>query len=116
MPIGAVEELLLHVVIQAGPWRTGWMLVVEDQLGRLVVPRLQEAHDLPIVGSFVMLWLLAMYGGQNTRSDDLRLEVRRRAALGDGQVGRVTQRVDMRLPLHLQRGAIGRDPALGISQ
>src|SRR6266567_5165931 len=71
VPIRPVEELLLHVVIEAWPWRTRRVLVVEDQLGRLVVPRLQEAHHLAIVGGLALLRFLTPNGGQNTGSDDL---------------------------------------------
>ena len=76
MPVGAVEKLLLHVVVQAGPRRARWMLVVEDQLRRLVVPRLQEAHHLAIVHAFILLGHFAVNGGQNASGDDLGLEVR----------------------------------------
>src|SRR6266581_7834398 len=75
MPVGAVEKLLLHVVVQAGPWRARRVLVVEDQLGRLVVPRLQEAHDLPIVSGFITLGLLTPNGGEDASRDYLGLEV-----------------------------------------
>src|SRR6266699_2176543 len=83
VPVRPVEELLLHMVVPAGPWRARRVLVVEDQLRRLVVPRLQEAHHLAIVGGFILLRLLAVNGGEYTGSDDLGLEVRGRAALGD---------------------------------
>ncbi len=34
MPVGSIEELLLHVVVQAGPWWMWRVLIVEDELGR----------------------------------------------------------------------------------
>ncbi len=40
VPVGPIEELLLHVIVQAGPWWAWWVLIVEDELGRFVLPRL----------------------------------------------------------------------------
>src|SRR6266487_1218227 len=33
VPVCPVEELFLHVVVQARPWWMWWMLIVEDELG-----------------------------------------------------------------------------------
>src|SRR5690242_13397089 len=49
VPVGAVEEVLLHVVEAARPWRMGWVLIVEDELRRLAAACLEEAHHLAVV-------------------------------------------------------------------
>ncbi len=59
MPVRPVEELLLHMIVQAGSRGMGRMLIVEDQLGCPVLARLQEAHDLPIVSCLPVARLLA---------------------------------------------------------
>ena len=92
------------------------MFIVEHELGRFVLSCLQEAHHLAIIGGLPIARLLAAYLGNQTVGHYLRLKVRRRAALGDWQVRRIPQRIDVRLPLHLQRGAIRGQPALLITQ
>ena len=34
MPVGTIEELFLHMIVQARMWWMRWVLVVEDKLGR----------------------------------------------------------------------------------
>ena len=40
MPVGSIEELFLHVIVQTWMWWMWWMRIVEDQLGRFALPRL----------------------------------------------------------------------------
>ena len=77
MPVGPVEELLLHMVIQTGPWRLWWMLIVEDELGGSVLSCLQEAHYLAIIGGLPILRLFTAYFRQQTVGHHLRLKVGR---------------------------------------
>src|SRR5947208_16853076 len=58
MPVGPVEELLLHMVVQAGPWRMWRVFLGEDELGRFVLPRAQAAHRLAILSCFPIAPLL----------------------------------------------------------
>lgn len=51
VPVGTVEELFLHMVVQAWARRIWWVLVIKDQLRCLVVSRLQEAHYLACIRS-----------------------------------------------------------------
>src|SRR6266568_5105965 len=76
MPVRPVEELLLHMVIEAGPWWARWMFIVEDELRRLVLSRLQEAHHLAIIGCLPIPGFLTMYLCNETVGDHFRLEVR----------------------------------------
>src|SRR5690348_18288725 len=93
MPVGAVEELLLHMVVAAGSGRLRWVFVVEDQLRRPAIARLQEAHHLTIIERLSVRWGLAANLGEDARRHHFGLEVCRRAALGYRQVGGIAQRV-----------------------
>src|SRR3989442_1282149 len=74
VPVCSIEQLLLHMIIQAWSWWVRRMLIVEDQLGRFVVPRLQEAHNLSIVGRFIAMWLFIVYSGNQASRYHLRFE------------------------------------------
>src|SRR6266567_7700539 len=86
MPVSPVEELLLHMIVQAGAWRMWRVFIVEHELGRFVLPRLQEAHHLTIIGCFPIARLFTPYFRNQTMGHHLCLNVRRRAALGDWPV------------------------------
>ena len=93
MPVGVVEELLLHMVVPAGSWWLRRVFVVEDQLRRPVIARLKEAHHLAILERLPVRWRFAANLGEDARCHHFGLEVRRRAALGHRQVGGIAQRV-----------------------
>src|SRR5579885_965163 len=104
------------MVISARAWWSGWLLVVEDQLSRLVLTRFQEAHHLPVIRCIMALWLLPTNGRNEPMGDHLRLKVSGGTALGDGQVGSIPNGIDVFMALDLQRVAIRREPALLISK
>src|SRR5712692_11002847 len=83
MPVRPVEELLLHMVIPARPWWAWRVFIVEHELGCFVLPRLQEAHHLAIIGCFPIARLFTPYFRDQTMGHHLCLKVGRRAALGD---------------------------------
>ena len=70
------------------------MFVVEDQLCRVVMPRLQEAHHLAGVEPMLRIRLFSKHRSFDAARDYLRLEMRRRATLGDWQISRVAERID----------------------
>ena len=37
MPVGSIEKLFLHVIVQAGMWWMWWVLIVKDKLGRFAL-------------------------------------------------------------------------------
>src|SRR6266849_6317694 len=116
VPVSPVEQLFLHVIVQAWTRRAGWVLIVEDQLRRLVIPGLQEAHHLTIVDCFSFVRLLTAQCGDQASGYHLRLKVSCRAALGDRQISGIADRIDVSLPLDFQGVAIRGYPSLRIAK
>src|SRR5579885_775607 len=97
VPVCSIEEVFLHVVILAGPGGMRWMFVVEHQLRGPVPDCRQETHHLSIIGCLAMFWLFPTHLGNQTPGQHPGLEVGSRTTLGHGQVGGITQGIDVAL-------------------
>src|SRR5262245_8570361 len=116
VPVSAVEELLLHVVVQAGARWAWWMLVVEDELRCVVMPRLQEAHHLAGIDPVLGIRWFSKHRRLDAARDHFGLEVGSGANLGDRQICRVAERIDTLDVLDLQGVTVRWDPPLRIAQ